>query len=370
MTTFIKDFIAQETLNRRRLLLAGAAGLGAMTVPGAFRYDRALAAPGDPALAWSYRDRVDTYWNSIVYSGETFVQSLGKPKSDLVNLVNGGSSEKSLSDIKSFLAKSNGNCAIACDPNDSPNARPVVEAVRAANAYISTMWNKTDDLHPWDFGDNYVCHMTWSSVKPAEDAARILCKAMGGKGGIVHVGGIAANQPAIERLQGLKNALQDFPDIELLDAQPADWDTTKAAALMSAFLTRYGDQITGVHCGSDQMAYGVIEALRAEGIEGMPIVCCDGSPEAVNAVLDGRLLVTGFGNPYWSGGILLSLAYHAAIGTFKPSEEPNEHREFYGPAILITQDDAAEFKANFVDSIPTYDWNDFWNLSTGQIRYG
>ncbi|RWR29317.1 hypothetical protein D2T29_14835 [Sinirhodobacter populi] len=88
---------------------------------------------------------MDTYWNSIVYSGETLVRSLGQPKSDLVNA---GCSEKSLIDIKAFLAKSNGNCAIACDPNDSPNARPVVETVRAANAYISTMWNKTDDLHP------------------------------------------------------------------------------------------------------------------------------------------------------------------------------------------------------------------------------
>ncbi len=49
----------------------------------------------------------------------------------------------------------------------------------------STIWNKTDDLHPWDFGDNYVSHMTWSDEKPAEQTARILFEAMGGEGGVV-----------------------------------------------------------------------------------------------------------------------------------------------------------------------------------------
>ncbi|OJU03295.1 MAG: ABC transporter substrate-binding protein, partial [Rhizobium sp. 63-7] len=369
MSTFIKDFIERETISRRNFLFATAAGLGVAAVPGIFGRGTAAAALTDPAIAWSYRDRASAYWNSVVSGGEAFVESLGKPKGALVSLINEGSTEKSLADIKAFLAKNNGNCAIACDPNDSPNARPVVEAVQAAGAYISTIWNKTDDLHPWDFGDNYVSHMTWSDEKPAEETARILFEAMGGEGGVVHLGGIAANNPAVERLAGLKNALKDFPKIELLDAQPADWDTQKGAALMSSFLTRYGDKIKGVHCANDNIAYGVIEALRAEGIENMPIVAYDGNPEAVQMVMDGQLLATVFTNPHWGGGISAALAYHAAIGTFKPSEEPKEHREFYGPTILVTAKDAAEFKAKYLDSVPAYDWKDFWGPSNGQIQY-
>jgi ribose transport system substrate-binding protein len=369
MSTFIKDFIERETINRRNFLLASAAGLGAMAAPFAFGQGGARAALTDPAIAWSYRDRASAYWNSVVSGGEAFVESIGRPKESLVSLINEGSSEKSLADIKAFLAKNNGNCAIACDANDSPNARPVVEAVSAAGAYISTIWNKTDDLHPWDFGDNYVSHMTWSDEKPAEETARILFEAMGGEGGIVHLGGIAANNPAVERLNGLKNALKDFPNIELLDAQPADWDTQKGAALMASFLTRYGDAIKGVHCANDNIAYGVIEALRAEGIEGMPIVAYDGNPEAVQMVLDGTLLATVFTNPHWGGGITAALAYYAATGFFKPSEEPKEHREFYGPTILVSAKDAAEFKAKYLDDVPTYDWKDFWGPSNGQIQY-
>ena len=293
-------------------------------------------------------------------------QGLGKDA--LTHLINEGSSEKSLADVKALLAKTNGNLALAIDTNDAPNARPVVEAVAEAGGYGSTIWIKTDDLHPWDFGDNYVSHMTWSDEGPAEQTARILLDAMGGKGGVVHLGGIASNNPAIERLNGLKNALKDYPDVELLDAQPADWDTQKANQIMSSMITRFGDEITGVHCANDTIGYGVLEALRAEGMD-IPIVTYDGNPQAVDLVREKKILATVFTNPHWGGGITAALAYHAAIGTFKPSEEPEAHREFYGPAIMVTPEDAAQFKTDYLENVPSYDWMDFWGPTGGQIVY-
>lgn len=367
--SFIKKFIEQETINRRNFLLASAAGLGSAAIVGALGAGPARAALSNPTVAWSYRNRTNPYWNEIVSGGEAFIESIGKPKDFLTHLINEGSSEKSLSDVKALLAKTNGELALAIDTNDSPNCRPIVEAVAAAGGYVSTIWNKTDDLHPWDFGDNYVSHMTWSDEGPAEKTARILFEGMGGKGGVVHLGGIASNNPAIERLNGLKNALKDFPDIELLDAQPADWDTQKANQIMSSFLTRYGDEIKGVHCANDTIAYGVLEALRGDGIEGMPVVSYDGNPQAVGLVDKGEILATVFTNPHWGGGITAALAYHAAIGSFKPSDEPKEHREFYGPAVMVTQKDAAAFKKDYLDNVPTYDWKDFWAPGGGQIMY-
>ncbi len=368
MSTFIKDYIERETINRRNLLLASAYGLGGAAMVGAFGPGVARAAMADPTIAWSYRNRTNPYWNEIVSGGEAFVESLGKNKDFLTHLINEGSSEKSLADVKALLAKTDGQLALAIDTNDAPNARPVVEACAGAGAYVSTLWNKTDDLHPWDFGDNYVSHMTWSDEGPAEQTARILLDAIGGKGGVVHLGGIASNNPAIERLNGLKNALKDYPDVELLDAQPADWDTQKANQIMSSFITRYGDDISGVHCANDTIGYGVLEALRAEGMD-IPIVTYDGNPQAVDLVAEGRILATVFTNPHWGGGITASLAYHAAVGHFKPSEEPNEHREFYGPTIFVTPEDAKEFKTSYLENVPTYDWSDFWGPGNGGIVY-
>ncbi|MDJ0824304.1 MAG: sugar ABC transporter substrate-binding protein [Rhodobacter sp.] len=367
--SFIKKFIEQETVSRRNFLLASAYGVSGAAALRMFGPSPVQAMTfADPTIAWSYRNRTNPYWNEIVSGGEAFVESLGKSKEALTHLINEGSSEKSLADVKALLAKTNGELALAIDTNDAPNARPVVEACAEAGAFVSTLWNKTDDLHPWDFGDNYVSHMSWSDEKPAEQTARILLEAIGGKGGVVHLGGIASNNPAIERLQGLKNALADYPDVELLDAQPADWDTQKANQIMSSFLTRYGDEITGVHCANDTIGYGVLEALRAEGMS-VPIVTYDGNPQAVELVAKGEILATVFTNPHWGGGITASLAYHAATGAFKPSEEPNEHREFYGPTIMVTPEDALEFKANYLDNVPTYDWKDYWGPSNGPITY-
>ena len=367
--SFIKTFIERETVSRRNFLLASAYGISGTAAMRMFGPSPVMAATySNPTIAWSYRNRTNPYWNEIVSGGEAFVESLGMPKEDLVHLINEGSSEKSLADVKALLAKTNGELALAIDTNDAPNCRPVVEAVAGANGYVSTIWNKTDDLHPWDFGDNYVSHMTWSDEKPAEQTARILLEAMGGKGGVVHLGGIASNNPAIERLQGLRNALVDYPDVELLDAQPADWDTQKANQIMSSFITRYGDEITGVHCANDTIGYGVLEALRAEGMD-IPIVTYDGNPQAVGLVAEGKILATVFTNPHWGGGVTASLAYHAATGAFKPSDEPHAHREFYGPTIMVTPEDALAFKANYLDNVPTYDWSDFWGPSNGQIQY-
>lgn len=365
MSTFIRDYIEREKFNRRNFLLASAAGVGALALPGGLRMAQAA---GNPALAWSYRDRASAYWNAVVSGGEAYAESIGVGKAGLTNLINEGSSEKSLSDIKGFLAKNGGNCAIACDPNDSPNARPIVEASKAAGGFVSTIWNKAEDLHPWDFGDNYVSHMSWSGIEPSKQAALKLCETIGGKGAIVHVGGIPANVPAIERLEGLRQALAEYPDVELLDVQSADWDTAKAASLMSSYVTRYGDEIAGVHCANDNMAYGVLEALKAEGMR-MPVTGFDGNPEAVQKVIAGEMLATVFTNPFWGGGISLALAHQAAIGAFKPSEEPHEHREFYGPSIVVTQADAEEFTKTYLDSNPEYDWNDRWSLAAGQIQY-
>ncbi|WP_420013115.1 sugar ABC transporter substrate-binding protein [Tateyamaria sp.] len=367
--SFIKKFIEQETVSRRNFLLASAYGVSATAAMRMFGPSPAMAATySDPTVAWSYRNRTNPYWNEIVSGGEAFIESLGKDKSALTHLINEGSSEKSLADVKALLAKTNGELALAIDTNDAPNARPVVESCVEAGAYVSTLWNKTDDLHPWDFGDNYVSHMSWSDEGPAEQTARILLEAIGGKGGVVHLGGIASNNPAIERLNGLKNALKDYPDVELLDAQPADWDTQKANEVMSGFITRYGDEISGVHCANDTIAYGVLEALRAEGMD-IPIVSYDGNPQAVGLVAEGKILATVFTNPHWGGGITAALAYYAATGHFKPSEEPNEHREFNGPTIFVTPEDAKASKASYLDDVPSYDWKDFWGPSNGPIVY-
>ena len=86
-----------------------------------------------------------------------------------------------------------------------------------------TQWNKPSDLHPRDFDPNYVAHISFSGVHAGKAMAEALFKAMGGKGGIVALGGIESNVPAIERRKGLEQALAANPNVKLLDFQVANW---------------------------------------------------------------------------------------------------------------------------------------------------
>ena len=47
-----------------------------------------------------------------------------------VTLVSEGNSEKGIADIKAMLAKTGGNMVLNSDPNDTPDARPIVEACK------------------------------------------------------------------------------------------------------------------------------------------------------------------------------------------------------------------------------------------------
>jgi ribose transport system substrate-binding protein len=351
---------------RRRDFLKGAAGLSAASAFPGIMTGPAFAAD-NPTLVNSIRSLSNPYHATWNKGGAAFAKSVG---AEYVTLVTEGNSEKGIADIKAILAKTGGNCVINVDPNDSPDARPIVEAAKAAGAYVVTQWNKPNDLHPWDFDPNYVAHISFSGVPYGKAMAETLIKAMGGKGGIVALGGIESNVPAIERKAGLEQALKENPGVELLDLQVANWLATEALEKTNAWLTQFGDKIGGIWAANDDMALAAVEALRADGRAGkVPVTGIDGIQLAVEAILKGEMAGTVAWDPFWQGGMGLSIGYHAKTGKFDPSKEPKEHREFYGKGVIITSENAQSFYETNIKAEPTLDWNDIWGRVSGQIQY-
>ena len=353
-------------ISRRNLLqIAGVGTLGALASPAVLR--RAYAA-GNPTVVNSIRSLTNPYHATWNKGGAAFAKSVG---ADYVTLVTEGNSEKGVSDIKAILAKTGGNCVVNVDPNDSPDARPIVEACKAAGAYVVTQWNKPNDLHPWDFNPNYVAHISFSGVPYGKATADALIKAIGGKGGIVALGGIESNVPAIERKKGLEQALAANPDVKLLDFQVANWKAEEAHDKVNAWLTQFGDDIKGIWSANDDMALAAVEALRADGRAGkVPVTGIDGIKLSVEAIMKGEMAGTVAWDPYWQGSMGLSIGYHAKIGAFDPSKEPQSHREFYGRGVIVTADTAKDYYDKNVVAEEQLDWNDIWGRVTGQIQYG
>jgi ribose transport system substrate-binding protein len=346
----------------RRSFLKGAAGLGAAGVLGAPFIVRAQDATW--TLANSMRSVANPYHATFAKGGEEFAKSIGATYEVLVTE---GNSEKGIADIKALLQRTGGKLILNVDPNDSPDARTIVEEVQAAGGFVVTQWNKPDDLHPWDHDPNYVAHMSFDGVPNAEAVANALFAAFGGEGGVVALGGILSNVPAIERKLGLDNAIAATGGkVQLLDFQPADWNEQKAFDITQAWITRFGDEIKGVFAANDGMGLGALEALRQNGLAGtVPVVGIDGIDAAVAAIEAGEFAGTVAWDPFWTGSMGLAIPYAHATGKIDITKEPHEHREFYGTGIVVTKDNVAEYKAN----PPQTDFNDLWGKATGQIQY-
>ncbi|NJO35748.1 MAG: sugar ABC transporter substrate-binding protein [Rhodospirillales bacterium] len=349
---------------RRQMLLTSGVGAAALA---AGRPGRLLAQDKVTAVN-SIRSLSNPYHATWNKGGEAFAQSAGI---DYSVLVTEGNSEKGMADIKAAIAKTGGNMVLNVDPNDSPDARRIVEACVESKVYVVTQWNKPADLHPWDFDPYYVAHISFDGKPNGKAMAKALFEAIGGEGGICGLGGILSNVPAIERKQGLDEALAEFPNIKLLDFQVANWEQNTAHDIAQAWLTRFGDELKGIWAANDGMGIGALEALRAEGLAGqVPVTGIDGIQLAVEAVMNGEFAGTVAWDPFWQGGMGLSIAHHAKTGAFDPATEPKEHREFYGKGIVITKDNAQEFYDTNIKATPTLDFDDIWGRVTGQIQYG
>ena len=225
-------------------MMGATAGVAALAMPSVLR------AQDKPTLVTSIRSLSNPYHAVWKTGAEAYAKWAGL---EHVTLVSEGNSEKGIADIKAMLAKTGGNMVLNSDPNDTPDARPIVEACAKAGAYVVTQWNKPADLHPKDFNPNYVSHIEFDGIASGKTIAEILFKTIGGKGGIVALGGLISTTAAIERKKGLDAALAANPDIKLLDFQVANWKSTEAFDLMGNLLTRFGDDIKGIWAANDDM---------------------------------------------------------------------------------------------------------------------
>ncbi len=316
------------------------------------------AAVANVYLGTSIRSLDNPYHASWKEGGDLFAEEFGLADFHRVLLCE-GSDEKQLDDIKALIATTGKDVVFSIDPNQSPNVRPIVELLEAKGIYYVTHWNKPDDMHPWDY-KYWVMHTGYGTVAAGYQTAVELFEAMGGKGKVIAIEGMLANAASIERFEGLQKALAEYPDVELLDHQTAEWARTKAFDVTQNMLLAYPD-VDGIWCANDSMAMGVIEALRSQGLAGqVKVTGVDGINEAFDAIRNGEMVATAVNNAHWQGGIGLSIAYKAYKGEIDVTSLPKEKREYFYDAAIVTQENLDEYLDKYVNNVPDYDWNSPW----------
>jgi len=155
----------------------------------------------------------------------------------------------------------------------------------------------------------------------AVQTARVLFKAMEGKGNLVVLEGPPTTPTAGIRLNGFKEAIKEFPNIKVVLSKNALYARPTANELLNSMLKlRPPPQIDGVLAANDAMAFGAIEAFKAAKVKLPPIVGINGSKEAVDFIKAGDMLASGDYNGLVEGCIGAEIA----IRTLKKEPVPKE----------------------------------------------
>ncbi|HHW83246.1 MAG TPA: substrate-binding domain-containing protein [Actinomycetales bacterium] len=117
--------------------------------------------------------------------------------------------------------------------------------------------------------------------------------ALEGQGTYIELLGRETDTNAAVRSEAFHAILDQYPDLEMVAQETANWDQQEAFTKVETLLQQYPD-VDGIIAGNDTMALGAVAAVAAAGkTDQVTVAGFDGSPDAVEAIKDGTLLATG-----------------------------------------------------------------------------
>ena len=176
----------------------------------------------------------------------------------------------------------------------------------------------------------------YDAEQAGKEAAKSLAESIGEKGKVVEIQGILGTNVAQDRSKGFNEGIKAYPNIKVVAKQSADFDRGKALDVMTNVLQGNSD-IDGVYAANDEMALGVVAALKARNLAGkVKVVGNDGIGDALKAVQDGTMYSTHAESPFVLGKQVVDLSLKVAKGESVEKNTVLEGR-------LVTKDDVSSF---------------------------
>jgi simple sugar transport system substrate-binding protein len=179
--------------------------------------------------------------------------------------------------------------------------------------------------------DLYASYLGSDFVEEGRNAARVMVDLLGGAGNVVELVGTVGSAPALDRYDGFREVMRDYPQINIIASESGDFTRAKGEEVMADFLQLYGDEIDAVYAHNDDMAIGAIRAIEAYGLrpgEDIKIVSIDAIRDAFQAMIDGKLNATIECNPLL-GPQFFDLALKVVNGESVPKWIPSEESIFF-----------------------------------------
>jgi ribose transport system substrate-binding protein len=119
----------------------------------------------------------------------------------------------------------------------------------------------------------------------------------------------SVNKACIDRVDGFKEELAKYPDMQILDTQEGQGTAEGGRPVMRDLLGRFPD-LNAVFPINDPSALGAISALESAGkLQDVTVVTVDGSQEAIAAIKAGKLYSSSAQFPREIGKIAAQKAY-------------------------------------------------------------
>lgn len=341
-------------ISRRDLLRLGSAGVAATAFAGLSGLPNVAMASADGKLAYlAWTSRVE-FMIQASHATEAATRDLGFTYTYLDGQMN---SQTQLDQAEQQLG--NGVNAIILHAPDGSAVRRIAEFAGHNNAYFANVWATLPWLTPFDVGDYYTLYAVPEEFTAHRAVTRILLSEVTnrfGGGKIIGVTGVPGFSTDTVRSRGRDAAFAEFPKTTLVDQLPGLFNREDSLNATQDLLTRHSD-IVGVVAQNDDVAQGVIAALKAAGLrpgEDVLIVAADGTAEGLQAVKNGQVLATSANSPAYQAGLFSARLYDVLNGWRPRAPERLQNWK----SLIVTSENVDLYLKRHVDNgdVPPFDY--------------
>ena len=210
-----------------------------------------------------------------------------------------GSAAKQVADVDSMIAQ--GIEVLFLPPREEKPLLPAVMKARAAG--IPTfLIDRSVDPSVAQAGDEYVSFLGSDFIEQGRRVAEwTLANFSGEQGIIVELEGTTGSSPANDRRKGFDDLMAKHDNMTIVASQSGDFARDKGRQVMETLLQAHPN-VNIVYAHNDEMAIGAIQALELAGRQpgkDVLVVSIDGTRDALQAIIDGKMGVTVESSPFF-----------------------------------------------------------------------
>jgi len=222
--------------------------------------------------------------------------------------------------------------AILLTPSGSREVVPVISRANRAGIPVLNLDTRVDmDLLARDNAE-IATFIGSDNYEGGYLAGRYVGEALNGRGKVAILEGIPGHETADSRQRGFMAGLSEFPDVQVVTSQTANWERNLGYNVFENMLQSFSD-VNAVFAANDLMALGAVEAISSSGRSPNDVIVVgfDAHSEAVEAIRRGSMHATVAQNPFEIGRAGVEYAYKVLNGEEIPDDITIEIR-------LITRD--------------------------------